>query len=144
MRLSSRSTLVASVLFFFSVAALLAAQHTAGGHHHPGAAKVKNPVAPSAVSLAAGKKLYLSHCSECHGETGRGDGEMGEDMDPKPANLSDAEWKHGTTDGEIFAVVRDGIKGTGMKSFAKKMSAHQIWDVINYVHTLASTPAKSH
>jgi mono/diheme cytochrome c family protein len=61
---------------------------------------------------------------------------MGEDMDPKPANLVDADWKHGSTDGEIFVVVRDGVKGTGMKSFSRKLTAHQMWDVINYVRSI--------
>lgn len=136
-----RVTLAASVPLFF-VAASLAAQHDTATHHHPAAAKIKNPVPATAASIAAGKQVYLKYCSECHGETGKGDGEMGEDMDPKPANLTDADWKHGSSDGEIFAVVRDGVKGTGMKAFAKKAGAHDIWDVINYIHTLAPAPAR--
>ena len=67
---------------------------------------------------------------------------MGEDLDPKPADLTDAEWKHGPSDGEIFTVIRDGVKGTGMKSFSKKLTVHQIWDVINYVRSIG--PSKSH
>ena len=133
----------------FALAASLTAwaseqhQHPAtGAHHHPEAAKIKNPVPANAASLAAGQKLYEKHCSVCHGEKGKGDGEMGEEMDPKPANLSDADWKHGSTDGEIFVVIRDGIKGTGMKSFSRKLTVHQLWDVINYVRSLG--PAKSH
>ena len=27
---------------------------------------------------------------------------MGEELNPKPADLTDAEWKHGSTDGEIL------------------------------------------
>jgi mono/diheme cytochrome c family protein len=139
----------------FSVALLLvvvsasaAAQHehpatqhpTTGAHHHPEAAKTRNPVPASAASIAAGEKMYVKHCSACHGDTGKGDGMMGEDMDPRPANLVDAEWKHGSTDGEIFAVIRDGVKGTGMKSFSKKLTAHQMWDVINYVRSIGPKP----
>ena len=30
----------------------------------------------------------------------------GAKLTPRPSNLVDADWKHGTTDGEIFAVVR--------------------------------------
>ena len=143
MPLNWRVTLVGSVLIFiFSIATSLTAQHDAAAHHHPAAAKITNPVAADDVSIAAGKKLYMKHCSVCHGDTGKGDGDMGDELDPKPANLTDPDWKHGSTDGEIFAVIRDGVKSTGMKAFGKKMTAHQMWDVINYVHTLASTPAK--
>ena len=39
---------------------------------------------------------------------------------PKPSNLSDADWKHGATDGEIFTVIRDGVKSTGMKPFGQQ------------------------
>jgi mono/diheme cytochrome c family protein len=61
---------------------------------------------------------------------------------PKPSDLTDADWTHGSTDGELFLVIRDGAKGTGMKPFSKKMTARQIWNVVNYLRTIG--PAKSH
>jgi mono/diheme cytochrome c family protein len=119
--------------------------HPAGGaHRHPAAAKMTNPVKADAPSIEAGKNLYDKNCAGCHGDTGKGDGSMGSDLNPKPSDLTDTDWKHGSTDGELFLVIRDGAKGTGMKPFGKKMTAHQIWDVINYVHTLGTGPAKSH
>jgi mono/diheme cytochrome c family protein len=108
-----------------------------GAHRHPAAAKLKNPVAADATSVAAGKQLYDKQCAGCHGDTGKGDGAMGEELNPKPANLADADWKHGSTDGEIFTVIRDGVKNTGMKPYARKLTTHQIWDVVNYVRSLA-------
>jgi mono/diheme cytochrome c family protein len=112
-------------------------QHPAAGvHHHPQAAKLKNPVPTSAASIAAGQLLYQKQCAGCHGDTAKGDGAMGEDLDPKPSNLADADWKHGSTDGEIFTVIRDGVKSTGMKAFARKMTTRQLWDVVNYVRSL--------
>ena len=118
-------------------------QHPAGGaHHHPDAAKQKNPVAADATSIAAGKTVYEKNCANCHGNTGVGDGKMGAELNPKPSNLTDADWKHGDSDGEIFLVIKDGSKGTGMKSFNSKLTEHQIWDVVNYVRSLG--PAKSH
>ena len=122
---------------------LAQAQHPAGGaHHHPEAAKQKNPVAADAASIAAGKTVYDKNCANCHGKTGLGDGMMGAELNPKPSNLTDADWKHGDTDGEIFLVIKDGAKGTGMKAFNSKLTEHQIWDVVNYVRSLG--PAKSH
>jgi mono/diheme cytochrome c family protein len=118
------------------------AQHpTAGAHHHAEAAKIQNPVAADATSVAEGQKLYTKYCSECHGDAGKGDGEMSGDLNPKPADLTDAEWKHGSTDGEIFVVIRDGVKGTGMKPFSKKMETHQIWDVVNYIRSIGPKPS---
>ena len=109
---------------------------TGGAHHHPEAAKLKNPVAPDASSVAAGKELYEKNCVGCHGAAGKGDGKMAETMKTKPADLSDAEWKHGSTDGEIYTVIHDGIKSAGMRAYSPKLTEHQIWDVVNYVRTL--------
>ncbi|SRR5579871_489681 len=111
-------------------------QHEAGAHHHPEAAKVKNPVPADATSVAAGKDIYAKNCASCHGDTGKGDGRMGEELNPKPPNLTDAEWKHGSTDGEIYKVIHDGSPKTGMKAFGRKLTDHQIWDVINYIRSI--------
>jgi mono/diheme cytochrome c family protein len=95
-----------------------------------------NIVEADAASLAAGKKLFASNCASCHGEAALGDGKAGATLNPKPANLADATWTHGSSDGEIFSVIRDGVKDTGMKAFGSRMTAHQIWDVVNYLRSI--------
>ena len=113
-------------------------QHPAEGaaHRHAQAARLKNPVPFGAASIAAGLALYQKQCAACHGDTGNGDGAMGEELNPKPSNLADAEWKHGATDGEIFTVIRNGVKSTGMKAYRRKMTTHQLWDVVNYLRSI--------
>ncbi len=134
-----------STLFTIGITSLtlgvgMSAQHKDGTHRHDAAASMKNPVAASAESVASGRKLYDRHCSECHGDTGKGDGMAGEGLDERPSNLTDAEWEHGPTDGEIFVVIRDGAgPKSEMKSFAKKIPERQIWDVVNFVRTLNKT-----
>jgi cbb3-type cytochrome c oxidase subunit III len=115
-------------------------QHPAEGaaHQHPEAAKMKNPVAMTPESIAAGQQVYAKNCASCHGETGKGDGKMGAELKPPPPNLADADWKHGATDGEIFIVVRDGIRTTPMKSFKSKLTTDQMWQVVNYMRSLGS------
>jgi mono/diheme cytochrome c family protein len=120
------------------------AGHPKESHQHPEGAKLQNPVPADAASIETGKKLYVELCAACHGDTGKGDGAMASFTgDPPPSDLTDAEWKHGSTDGEIFLVVRDGIDGTGMKDF-KDMKPNDIWHIVNYVKTLAPKPAKGH
>jgi mono/diheme cytochrome c family protein len=115
-----------------------------GAHHHPQAAKLKNAVPSGATSIAAGRAVYQKQCAGCHGDTGTGNGAMGEELSPKPSNLTDADWKHGSTDGEIFIVVRDGVKATGMKAYGRKMTAHQLWDVVNYIRSIGPPRTGSH
>lgn len=132
------TTLVVFGTMTLALTAALSAQHHGDAHRHPAAAKLKNPVAPSAESIAAGRKLYDRHCSECHGDTGKGDGMAGEGLDKQPSNLMDATWDHGSTDGEIFTVIRDGAgPKSDMKGFGKKITERQIWDVVNFVRTLS-------
>lgn len=117
-------------------------EHAAGAHTHAAAAAVKNPVAADEKSVAAGKALYTTNCTACHGVAGLGDGKMGATMKVQPANLADAEWKHGPSDGEIYKAIKTGIKAAGMRAFSPKLTDHQIWDVVNYVRSIG--PAKSH
>lgn len=109
-------------------------QHNAHIHHHPEAAKLKNPVAATPEAIAEGKALYTKRCVRCHGESGKGDGP--ERGDREVADLTDAEWKHGNTDGELFVLIRDGSTKAGMPKFGQALTARQIWNVINYVRTL--------
>jgi mono/diheme cytochrome c family protein len=132
-------------LFAFGVSTLaltsaLTAQHHDEAHRHPAAAKRKNPVAANAASIASGQRLYDRHCAECHGTTGKGDGPAAEGLAEHPSNFTDEKWEHGSSDGEMFVVIRDGAgPKSKMKGFAKKLTARQIWDVINYVRTLNKT-----
>jgi high-affinity iron transporter len=105
------------------------------------AARTKNPVPASSASIRSGRAVYDRQCASCHGDTGKGDGSMGEELNPRPADLTDAEWKHGSTDGEIYALIRSGVKGTGMKAYGRKLTPHEVWDVVNYIRSIG--PAKS-
>ena len=145
------ASMVAATTWTLSVAAQDHAQHAqpsspheAADHQHADAAQIKNPIKSAPASIAAGKTLYDTQCSSCHGTAGKGDGKMAAMMNPpKPSDLSDGTWKHGATDGEIFALIRDGSKGTAMRGYAARMQTEQIWNVVNYLRTLAPPVHKS-
>src|SRR5262245_51410800 len=71
------------------------------------AAKMTNPVASTPDSIAAGKQLYTRNCAACHGVNAEGG--TGNDIAPPAPDLTDAEWSHGDTDGEIFVVLKNGV-----------------------------------
>jgi high-affinity iron transporter len=110
----------------------------------PHGATPKNPVAVNSASLAAGKKLYDAQCASCHGAAGKGDGKGGEQLKPKPSDLTDTEWKHGSSDGDIFTVIRDGSKQTGMRAYGSRIPTNDLWNLVNYVRSLGPKAAKSH
>ena len=100
------------------------------------AAKLKNPVKSTPASIAAGKVAYGKYCKFCHGDDAKGNGPLA----PKgtnPPNLIDAEWSHGSTDGEIFTNIKDGIGPKfDMKPMKAKMMDPDIWNVVNYLRSL--------
>lgn len=105
------------------------------------AQKLKNPAPGDPKSIANGKDLYEKNCTQCHGDMGKGDGMMAADLQFKPPDLTDPKWDHGSTDGEIFAIIRDGSK-KGMLPMGRKLATRAIWDLVNYVRTLGPKPKK--
>ena len=136
MRLRSNS-IVCLALAAFSVALFVA---VAVGQRNAEAAKLKNPVAADPASVEDGKKLYSRHCASCHGPAGKGDGGMAL-SGGTPANLTDETWDHGSSDGEIFVVIRDGTS-TDMESYKEKLTEKQIWNLVNFIRSIGPKPAK--
>lgn len=97
---------------------------------------ITNPVAPSSASIAAGKPLYQKNCAPCHGTSGEGG--PGNDLIPAAPDLTDAMWDHGSTDGEIFSNVKNGIAPDfNMTPFKDKLKDEEIWNIVNYLRSLA-------
>jgi cbb3-type cytochrome c oxidase subunit III len=104
------------------------------------ARKLKNPVPSDAQSIEAGKKLYQRYCASCHGPGGKGDGSMAL-SGGTPSDLTDETWDHGSSDGEIFAVIRDGVS-SDMQAYKDKLTEKQIWQVINFIRRLGPNQSK--
>ena len=114
--------------------------HPPTPHRHPEAQKLKNPVPSDSASIEEGRKLYLRNCASCHGPSGKGDGSMAL-AGGTPANLTDETWDHGSSDGEIFVVIRDGTS-SDMEAYKDRLTEKQIWQIVNFIRTLAAKPEK--
>ncbi len=114
---------------------LSAQDHPETPHRHPEAQALENPIPTSGASLAAGKELYLRYCRTCHGADGRAQVDMVEFLAYPPSDLTDDIWRHGSSDGEIFVITRDGTLDD-MEAFGDRLTTEQLWHVVNYVRTL--------
>jgi mono/diheme cytochrome c family protein len=135
MRRLSAAVTAGFALALIAVASLsvgTSAQNIGGS---PEARRVKNPVAATPDSIAAGKALFLKNCRFCHGEDAKGDGPMAP-KDTHPANLVDDKWDRGSTDGEIFAVIRNGAGPKFDMKPQKVLSDQDIWNIINFLRSI--------
>ena len=97
-----------------------------------------NPIASSEESVAAGRTIYGRFCRSCHGQRADGRG-MAAPPGSRPANLIDAEWDYGSSDAEIFKVLKEGIHPKyDMAAWEGRISDDDMWNVINYLRDLAA------
>ena len=129
----------AAVVCLTTIGAAQQQQPSNGGD--PEAAKIKNPVEATADSIAAGKTAYQTNCAACHGADAKGGLTISviEDSGGKqPPNLTDDTWDHGSTDGEIFTVIKKGVGPEFfMAPWEGRLSDTDIWNVVNYLRSLA-------
>lgn len=99
------------------------------------AAKLENPVASSPESIATGRAAYEKHCAACHGVDGKGL-DVGE-YAAKPADLTREKYDHGSSDGEIYTVIKNGVgPDFFMDAWGGRISESELWSLVNYLRTL--------
>jgi mono/diheme cytochrome c family protein len=108
-------------------------------------ATLKNPVRASPASIAAGKQYFDGNCSACHGDRAQGAVKAGmtisiidEQKGRQPPDFTDDQWDHGSSDGEIFTVIKRGLPPTMMAGFDGGIPDQDIWNIVNYLRSLRS------
>lgn len=92
-------------------------------------AEVRNPHTTPA-DVAAGARIFRSHCAECHGLKGEGG---------RGPSLQTGVFFHGGADADLFNNITDGITGTAMPGVF--FSRDQVWQVAAHVRSLSQTGA---
>ncbi len=101
------------------------------------------PVGPTAESIAAGKMAYEVNCAACHGADAQGAVKAGivisiiaEQGGRQAPDLTDAAWDHGSTDVEIYTVIKRGVPPTMMAGWEGRIPERDIWNIVNYLRTI--------
>lgn len=91
--------------------------------------------------LSRGREIYLARCIACHGIEGRGDGPIAANLiGPPPGNLTDAEWKHGSSPEQVVQVIARGVPNTRMEGWSTVLDPPDVRAVAAYVYHLAGAP----
>jgi len=111
----------------------------ARGLSTPGIAKsATNPVADSARVQRDARLHFADHCAVCHGNDGSGDTPMGRGLYPKPPDLRD-EHTQKLSDGELFWIIENGVRFTGMPAFGGaggNGDASDSWKLVRFIRHL--------
>ncbi len=105
------------------------------------------PASALAGDAAAGKTAYTVNCVSCHGETGRGDGPVGQVLQPPPRDFSVGDFKFDGdedgkvgTDADLKAVIAKGAGAFGgnqmMAAWGGVLSDEDIDNIVVYIRTL--------
>lgn len=93
------------------------------------------PPADLKASIASGDVLYGLDCGMCHGPDGRAQTPLGRWMYPRAADLTSDEVQR-YSDRELFWIIQNGIRFTGMPAFGKVETDEHIWNLVHYLRTL--------
>jgi mono/diheme cytochrome c family protein len=112
----------------------------------PLAAGLQSVATPESVQRGASVYGKLQ-CDKCHGTDGRGNGATATEFEDdwrQPLRIADLTepwtFRGGATAQDIYLRLRTGMSGTPMPSFDDAASEPEIWDLANYVLTLARKP----
>ena len=92
------------------------------------------------------KKIYVSYCSACHGEKGKGDGMAAQSLPVRPADHTNGAVMNQLSDKFLLDVISKGGSAVGKSSFmpawGSSFNEKQIRDIVAYLRTIADPPYK--
>jgi mono/diheme cytochrome c family protein len=106
------------------------------------AGKMKNPLPVSDEVLSQGQEVFLGSCAQCHGADARGDTSIGRNMNPPAMDLSSPHVQH-WSDAELFWIIQNGVRLTGMPAWKSSISENDTWKLVRFIHNLSHLDAAS-
>lgn len=146
-----------TALFFVAVAAVLvgvAYNVAASTPDTPAELEILHRVMRNSVEMRAGDDIqrtwteeetgkgfreYDEMCVICHAAPGKERSTISKGMRPQPPLLADAAktW----TNSQLFWIVRNGVRMTGMPAFGVTHSDEQIWNIVGFARRLPQMSA---
>jgi mono/diheme cytochrome c family protein len=99
--------------------------------------QLHNPMPGSQDVLSEARAHFADHCAVCHGNDGRGLTEIGQHLYPRAPDMTLPETQS-MTDGELFHVIKYGVRLTGMPAWGSETSNDDpaTWKLVHFVRHL--------
>jgi mono/diheme cytochrome c family protein len=109
----------------------------------PSEAKSKtNPVPDSPEVISDARAHWADHCASCHANDGSGDTVVGKNLYPPAPDMRLAATQQ-LTDGELFYIIQNGIRLTGMPAWGSGTPSNGLghdeedsWKLVHFIRHL--------
>jgi mono/diheme cytochrome c family protein len=85
--------------------------------------------------IAEADEHFVDHCSICHGTDGRGNTTIGRNLYPKVPDMTQSQTQE-LRDGELYYIIFNGIRLTGMPAWGSEDKPEAIWDLVALIRRL--------
>jgi mono/diheme cytochrome c family protein len=102
------------------------------------AREAKNPITAAPEVLSEAMAHFADHCAFCHANDGSGNTPIAKGLYPKPPDMRLAATQN-LTDGEIFYIIHNGVRLTGMPAFGepgKESDDLDSWKLVHFIRRL--------
>ena len=99
------------------------------------APRIANPMTASPEVWRAGLSHFKENCVMCHGAPGVDESEFGQGLNPPAPDLTLPAIQK-MSDGELFWIVSNGIRMTGMPAFSPTHKPEEVWKIVSFVRHL--------
>ena len=100
------------------------------------ARNLQNPVTDTPENLRDARLHFADHCALCHANDGSCDTPFGRNLYPKPPDMRRAQTQN-LTDGEIFWIIENGVRFTGMPAFGVAHGSEEdSWKLVRFIRRL--------
>jgi mono/diheme cytochrome c family protein len=107
----------------------------------PADAKARgNPITPSEGLLQEAAKHFADHCASCHANDGSGNTEIGRNLNPPAPDMRLAATQ-ALSDGELYYIVQNGVRWTGMPAWGTSDDDPDSWKLVLFIRHLPGLTA---
>ena len=101
------------------------------------ARETTNPVERNEEILSDAGAHFADHCAGCHGNDGRGQTSIGQNLYPRAPDMA-SRTTQSLSDGELFYVIKHGIRLTGMPAWGEDTpeADRESWKLVHFIRHL--------
>lgn len=99
------------------------------------AQEARNPILLEARALSEGRAHFADHCAGCHANDGSGDTPLGRSLYPRAPDMR-APTTQALTDGELFYIIENGVRLTGMPAWGGAGRPEESWKLVHFIRHL--------